>query len=219
MNQPCGYTKLDISTAQNVYISPNANCLTIMRHIMQMDTKPGIVLDTDTALFNKNVEDYILAHSDIMPEPENTLGVLIRGTDYTKTRMPGHAIHADIPEMVDKITEIEKEHSYKYIYLATEDAEILEKMKSIYGKRLIYTDQERFAITPGQLLINLHGEETKEKGKGFRLGVEYLLTLRLLSRCESLVASGHCGGTDEAIRENAGKYRITYIFNKGTNPR
>lgn len=219
MNQPCGYNRLDISEAQNVYISPNANCLTVMRHIFREDTTPDITMDTDKHLFNKAIEDYISSRLDIMPDPAMTLGVLIRGTDYSKTHLPGHAIHADVSEMVEKIKEIEEEHPYKNIYLATEDAEVLSNMKDIYGDRLIYTDQERFNIKPGELLINLHGKETKEKGKGFRLGAEYLLTLRLLSMCESLVASGHCGGTSEAIRENSGKYRFTYIFEKGNNPR
>ncbi|MCR4901621.1 MAG: hypothetical protein K6A23_02065 [Butyrivibrio sp.] len=219
MNQPCGYTIKDIKNAKNVYISPNANCLTIMRHIMEMETDKEIVLDTDKKLFCQNVEDYINANSQIVPEPSQTLGVLIRGTDYTKTHMPGHPIHASVSEIVTKISEIEAEHPYKYIYLATEDSEILEEMKSIYGNRLLYTDQERFSIDPGQLLINIHDARPKEKGKGFRLGAEYLLTLRLLSKCESLVASGNCGGTDEAIRENNGNYRITYVFNKGINSR
>ena len=219
MNQPCGYSRKDISNAQNVYLSPNANCLTVMRHILKADTRNDIELVTDKKLFNNAVESYISAHLNILPEPDKTLGVLIRGTDYTKTKLPGHSIHADVPEIIDKIREIESEHPYKWIYLATEDADILADMKKQYGERLLYTDQERFSIESGELLIDHHEKEGKEKGKGFRLGVEYLLTLRLLSMCESLIASGNCGGSYEAIKENAGKYRFTYIFEKGTNPR
>ncbi|MCR5102522.1 MAG: hypothetical protein K6B41_14340 [Butyrivibrio sp.] len=219
MNQPYGYSMIDIKNAKNVYLSPNANCLNVMRYILSKEIKPDIVLDTDKEPFNKNVEDYISKHSDILSDPEETLGVLIRGTDYVRTRMPGHNVQAGLQEIVDKIAEVEAEHPYKYIYLATEDQEIFDIMKDAYGDRLIYTDQERFTINKGQLLIELHGKDTKEKGKGFRLGAEYLLTLRLLSRCESFIASGYCGGTTEALRENDGKYRFVYVFDKGINAR
>ena len=219
MKQPGGTTLDDIKEAKNVYISPNANCLNIMRYMMKCDTDESGRLDWSHGFYNDRVEQYISERKSLLKEPKETLGVLIRGTDYQKTKMPGHNKHADVPMIVEKIKEIETEHPYKYIYLATEDIEILDEMKNIYGSRLIYTDQQRFKIEPGQLLANLHGEDTKEKGKGFRLGVEYLCTLRLLSMCDSLLASGGCGGVDEALRENGGRYRMTYIFDLGINAR
>ena len=92
-------------------------------------------------------------------------------------------------------------------------------MKEIYKERLLYTDQERFVIQPGQLLRDLTDGQEKKEGEGFRRGAEYLCTLRVLSRCESLIASGSCGGVSEAIRENGGKYRFVYVFDHGINPR
>jgi len=219
MNQPGGASMDMVKEAKNVYISPNANCLTIMRHIFRENTPADTELDWSQGLYNEKVEKYIANHGKIMTDSSNTLGVLVRGTDYQKTKFPGHPVHATVEQVIEKITEVEKEHPYKYIYLATEDAEILEEMKRAYGDRLIYTDQERFTIEPGKLLASLHGADTKEMGKGFRLGAEYLCTLRLLSQCESLIASGACGGVEEAIRENGGKYRFIYVFKLGINER
>ncbi len=219
MNQPDGVELAELKDAKNIYISPNANCLNILRFMMQEDTPENVKLTWPNGLYNKNVETYIKKYSNLLKEPENTLGVLIRGTDYKKTKMPGHAIHADVPMMAEKIAEIEKNHPYKYIYLATEDAEILEEMKALYSNRLIFSNQERFTVKSGELLISLHGEKTKKEGEGFRLGAEYLNTIRLLSRCESVIASGACGGIYEAIKENGGKYRMTYIFDLGINSR
>ena len=219
MKQPDGYRIEDVIRAKNVYLSPNANILNIMRHIMTADTPPGTELDWSGGMFNQAVESYIKQHGSILKNPDETLGVLIRGTDYTKTHMPGHAKHASVEEIIEKISETEADHPYKWIYLATEDQEILDQMKEIYKERLLYTDQERFVIQPGQLLRDLTDGQEKKEGEGFRRGAEYLCTLRLLSRCESLIASGSCGGVSEAVRENGGKYRFVYVFDHGINPR
>lgn len=58
----------------------------------------------------------------------------------------------------------------------------------------------------------------KEKRDGFLPGVEYILSIHLLSQCNSLLASGHCGGVDEALQENDGKYENVYVFDLGVNP-
>ena len=219
MNQLEDIKPEELLESKNVYFSPNANCLSILRHMYNEATPKDIKLEFKNGLYNEQVEKYIEEHGRILSEPENTLGVLIRGTDYQKTQFPGHPKHATVEMMIAKISEIEKTRPYKYIYLATEDAEVLEQMKAEYGDRLIYTDQERFVVEPGKLLASVHGEKTKAEGKGFRLGAEYLCTLRLLSRCESLLASGRCGGVTEAIKENGGKYRMKYVFDLGINPR
>lgn len=219
MNQADGHSIDEMRNAKNVCIGPNSNCLSIMRYMINEATDPNVTIDWPDGLYNKDVENYIAEHGKIMTEPKETLGVLIRGTDYQKTKMPGHAIHATTAQMIEKIHEVEKTHPYKYIYLATEDEEVLAEMKREFGERLIYTDQERFTIEEGELLVNHHNKQAKERGKGFRLGAEYLCTLRLLSQCESLVASGGCGGVGEAIKENKGKYRMTYVFDLGKNAR
>ena len=46
---------------------------------------------------------------------------------------------------------------------------------------------------------------------------EYAASINLLSQCNSLIASGGCGGVDEALRENAGGYEHVYVFDLGTN--
>ncbi len=55
------------------------------------------------------------------------------------------------------------------------------------------------------------------KRNGFELGAEYAASINLLSQCNSLIASGGCGGVDEALRENAGGYEHVYVFDLGTN--
>ena len=216
--QPSSYSVEEVLESESVTFSPNMNILGNLRSIMKEASK-GETLLWENGIFNDEVENYIRAGREkFLPEPENTLGVLIRGTDYTKTHMPGHAIHADTGMVIEKIRETETERGeYKYIYLATEDEEIYDRMKEEFPERLLATDQERFKVKEGELLFEQH-KKKKTRGNGFRLGAEYLCTLRLLSECESLIASGDCGGVKEALRENNNGYSHVFIFNLGNNP-
>lgn len=44
-----------------------------------------------------------------------------------------------------------------------------------------------------------------------------ILSINLLSKCNSLIASGGCSGVGEALKENGGKNENVYIFNLGKN--
>jgi hypothetical protein len=62
-----------------------------------------------------------------------------------------------------------------------------------------------------------HHRVDAEKSDGFTMGVEYILSIYLLAKCNSLVASGGCAGVGEARKENGGRYRSVFIFDLGTN--
>ena len=65
------------------------------------------------------------------------------------------------------------------------------------------------------MLTQMHSRE--EKRDGYLLGIEYILSINLLSKCHSLIASGYCGGVDEALKENQGQYKNVFIFDLGVN--
>lgn len=208
--QPEGYTIDDVLKSSYLALSPNMNLMNTMRFIMDAISK-GYELSWPHGIFNDQVKQYINERKTcFLPDPEHTLGVLIRGTDYINTWLPGHARHATADMVIRKIDEITGVWALERIYLATEDSDILSEMKEYYGDRLTCTDQERYVVEPGQLLMDLH--QTKKEGEGFRLGVEYICAVSLLAQCNSLIASGNCGAYDEALRENGGKYRHVYIF-------
>lgn len=208
--QPEGFPLANIRESCYLVHSPNMNLLTIMRHIMEEDSK-GMELSWPDGIFNAHIRQYIADRQErFLPHPQRTLGVLIRGTDYIHNPLPNHPQQASYETVIEKISEIEASWDFDWIYLATEDQDICEKMKEHYKERLLFTDQERYRVSPGQLLADLH--RTKEEGKGFRLGAEYLCSVRLLSQCRSLIASGDCGALTEALRENDGKYEHVFVF-------
>ena len=49
------------------------------------------------------------------------------------------------------------------------------------------------------------------------MGMDYILSIDLLSKCNSLISSGGCGALSEAIRQNEGKYKNVYVFDLGVN--
>lgn len=119
--------------------------------------------------------------------------------------MSNHPIHASIDILCHKIDELLEAWKLDYIYVATEDESYCKYLKERYGDRVTFTDQERYSIEPGGMLSHMHARQGKKRDV-FLPGVEYILSIHLLSQCNSLLASGYCGGVDEALQENDGKY-------------
>lgn len=142
-----------------------------------------------------------------------SLGVLIRGTDYNAWIDKDHAKQASADEVINKIYEVMEEwKNYQNIYLATEDKEIYETLKNEFGSRLFVNEQQRFSLQKYKKVLYF-AYDMKQKN-GYKNGFDYIQTLWMLSKCESLIASGNCGGTYEALELNDGNYKNIYIFNK-----
>ena len=214
--QPEGYSLEEVWNSENVYYSPTFYNAAIMQRLM--DQYSGdIELSWPDGKYNVAVKKYICEReSRFLPYPEKTLGVLARGTDYINTHLANHSKHATKEMLCDKIDSALEDWGLDYIYLATEDASYCDFFKERYKDKIFYTDQERFAISAGELLADMH-RNNSHKRDGFLLGVEYILSILLLSKCNSIIASGGCSGLGEAERMNSGKYRNRYVFNLGTN--
>lgn len=209
--QPGDYTLEEVHESRYLALSPNMNILTTCRHVMDERSATAGELAWPRGIFNHRVQEYISKKREqFLPYPNRTLGVLLRGTDYVKNPLPNHPVHATWEKVVEKLSEVEKEWDFDWIYLATEDEQICRRMKERYKDRIFFTDQERYTVQPGQLLMEVH--QKKEPGKGFRLGAEYLASVSLLAMCDSLLASGSCGALGEALRENEGKYKHVFVF-------
>ena len=217
-NQPENYTLDEVMRSKHVFFSPGFYNGSVQSNIMNQASGANTTLTWPHGIYNDNVKSYIQEkQKQFLPCPEKTLGVLARGTDYVNTHLHNHPIHASKEMICEKIDEVwETWGGFEYIYIATEDAEYCEYFKERYGERVYFTDQERYTTKPGETLSQMHSRE-KEKRDGYLLGVEYITSINLLSKCQSFIASGGCGGVDEAIRENGGNYKNVYIFNLGIN--
>lgn len=216
--QPEGYTLEEVLHSRHVYFSPGFYNGSIQSAIM--DRACGdIKLTWPYGLYNQRVKDYISEREKrFLPYPEKTLGVLARGTDYVRTHLPNHPVHASKEMLCEKIDEMlaASEGKLQYIYIATEDASYCEYFKNRYKNKIYFTDQERYSIEEGETLAQMH-KRKNDKRKGFLPGAEYITSIKLLSQCRSLLASGGCGGVDEAVKQNHSCYEEVYIFNLGVN--
>ncbi len=218
--QPEGYSMEDISKSKNVYFTPMFYNGNVMDGIMNTMCE-SVELSWNKGVYNSRIKAYVKERMErYLKDPEHTLGVLARGTDYVNTHLANHPIHASKEMIGDKIDEMLRiDNSLKHIYMSTEDASYCEYFRQRYGDKISFTDQERYITKEGQMLADMHREEAAKRNKrdGFQPGAEYIASISLLSRCRKLLASGGCGGVDEAVRENNGRYEEVYVFELGVN--
>lgn len=143
------------------------------------------------------------------------LGVICRGTDYLRVRPAGHPVQPDIDDVITLCKEKIKTDSYDAIYLATEEKQIRDRFCQEFpgmvleNKRKYYDDiyyKENI-----QYIKDVHFER---ENNNYWIGLEYLSSIILLSRCDALIG-GNCGGTMAALFFNDCKYQFTHIFDLG----
>ncbi len=180
----------------------------LMNRIVDLKLTPLIT----TNYINNKVKEEIEKQREVLPKPDRTIGVLIRGTDYTISHLPGHTIMATPEQVMEKIKEYEATGNFDEIYLATEDEDILQRMKELCGDRLRYIDQKRFRINPGELLAD---QKRERENEGWLKGKEYLTTLEFLSECKAFIASGGCSGTTCVLNSFKDNSTESYVFDLG----
>lgn len=211
--QPSPFTLQDISESCYVAVSQDAFLFRDLLANTICNMVEGTDLQWPSGFYNNRINAYIKERMErFLPCPERTLGVLIRGTDYIHNPYPNHPRPADVEQVIAKIEEVRDDWGFDRIFLSTEDIDICERMKEKYGDILTFTDQERFRITPGQVLADFHRQRGKSPGRGFDLGAQYICTISLLAKCRHFIASCYCGGVYEAIRQNENNYENIYVF-------
>ena len=211
--QPCGYRLADIRDAKNVILSDGL--------ITEKNEYPDFRVAEGGELFaywHDIFQKYFKVKEDIRLEYEKirevmlggakTLGILARGTDYVSSKPKGHPIQPTAEQMIKKAEEIMKEYSCEKIYLATEDADIYDRLKEVFGEALTAPDTERYTTKGTQNINDLRQDTDK-----YQKGKEYLLSMMLLAGCDCL-AAGNVGGTHGALLMSDG-FEYCYIFDLG----
>ena len=208
----------DIKNCRWVHHVPRFYNGSILTNIMN-SRNPKVQLSFPHGMYNEKVMETLRQKGPkFLPHPDETLGILARGTDYAKVRVANHPAHANPEQICEKVDETLREHpEYRYLYLSTEDEDYCAYFAKRYAGKITFTDQKRYRVGKGEMLMQMH-EREKEKRDGFELGMEYILSIDCLARCRGLIASGSCTGLGEALRINAGRYQTTYVFQLPANP-
>lgn len=142
---------------------------------------------------------------------DSVVGVIFRGTDYKNMNPANHYIQPELEEFVSFCDSYMQERNCKRLFIATEDAEVLEYFKGVFGEKLLYTNQLRYSDTGNKFLYQITNKRENDK---YIRGIEYLTALYCLTKCDYLI-SGRNAGLNGVLILKENEYKDTYIFNKG----
>ena len=162
----------------------------------------------------KEVDEYIVTSmAQIISQEDKVLAVHFRGTDFKKN-YNGHPVNLSIEDYYSRIEEA-LAHGYNKIFLATDDSEAIEKMRSRYGDRLVfYSDVTR--SDGNETVMNSVCERPNHH---YLLGLEVLRDMFTLARGNGLIA-GLSQVSLAARIQKAGSeknYEDLIIIDKGIN--
>lgn len=143
-------------------------------------------------------------------EGRKILGVLMRGTDF-KRCPKGHPIPHNMDHVINDVLKRVKEEKYDFVYLATEDSEILKVFEQKIGEQLLYTNQQRTDSCDMPLMKVKFARDND----GYLRGLEYCTVIEMLSTCDGIIANCMCGGTMAALTRNGGKYKEILVYDDG----
>ena len=155
-------------------------------------------------------------YADAVLGEKRILGVLVRGTDYLIVHKDGPRKMAGVDDMIPLIREWISTYGYEGIFLATEDRDILSRIRQEFGSLVKVIAQERHSVSDlsgHKLLSELEKDNASDYDQSVAEStVNYFYALYMLSRCTAFICSGPCNGYDLAIGFNGGKYEHTYLF-------
>lgn len=138
------------------------------------------------------------------------LGVLVRGTDYIKSRFEFRALYPD--ELIKILHERLDEFKYDGIFLATEDKDYFDILTKEFKHKILAISQERYSINQLDDLRLISELEVKQSSKeNYEATVEdntvnYIYATYLLSKCESFITTPQCNGAEMARAFKNGKF-------------
>ncbi len=150
-------------------------------------------------------------------EGKRILGILVRGTDYVTTRPPHHPIPPTAEQAIAKAREVMQEKHFDAVYLATEDKRILVKFQEAFGDKLILPEAQYvdYDYNNTEIYRNyLYNYHTDRENDRYLSGMEYLVSMLFLSRCEGLINSGNNGSVATMIFSEGFEY--FYFFDFGS---
>ena len=175
----------------------------------------------DAGILNGRFRAEMEEYAEAVFRGRKILGVLARGTDYVTSKQGPESVHARPRDMVPLIREWIEKDGYEKIFLATEDNDILDRMREEFPGMILAVAQERHRVSDlrrqnAKMIYEL--EKKLHTGEAYEAALEdttanYFYALYLLSKSDAFMCSGQCNGFDvvKAFREKpfAREYKFT----------
>lgn len=163
---------------------------------------------------NDQTEAYVAREIEIIGSPSSMLGVLMRGTDYIKLKPKGHPVQPEPEKVISRVADMFSQGGFEAVYVATEEKRLYDMVGNAVGWKNVRENKRQYYdkiyYQSDELLIGK--VRFDRENDNYLKGLEYLSSLMILSKCQTLVA-GNCGGTLYAML--LATYRDPYIFNYG----
>lgn len=119
---------------------------------------------------------------------KKVLGVFIRGTDYVSLKPKGHSVQPSINSVQNKITEYNQKYNFDKIYVVTEDYDYYKILSAAFaGKVCSFGDNFIKDYKGNDYLSESFKDDPYERG------LNYLIRIILLSKCEYTICSKASG--------------------------
>lgn len=209
------YFRLELKNPEansvNTVFFPEMSTLAATMFLDWVDPKMDLSILGDK--FLSDMKEY----ADAVIGDRRILGVLIRGTDYLIVHKDGPRKMAAVDDIIPVIHEWIDSFGYEGIFLATEDSDILARMREEFGSSVCVIAQERHSVSDlaGHMLLS---ELEKKNASDYDRSVaestvNYFYALYMLSRCSAFICSGPCNGYDLAVGFNGGRYERIRLIN------
>lgn len=129
--------------------------------------------------------------NNLFKNSKNILGVLTRGTDYLSRKPKYHPIPPDYKMVIQDIKKMDSQNNYDYIFLATEDDIIREKIINAFNQKIkIYKFKEN--IKYNYKTKNLLGYNNIIRGNIEFIKI-YIINIIILSKCIDIISARTSG--------------------------
>ena len=119
---------------------------------------------------------------------KKVLGVSLRGTDYIMLKIHDHPVQPTPEQVIAKASEVMASQNYDALYLSTEDKNIAEEFKNVFGDKLLLPEGEYIDYKPSAdkwiTMYSTHRDNDK-----YLMGLEYLVSKLALTKCDGLITS------------------------------
>jgi hypothetical protein len=214
-DQPTAYSLEDIYRSKRVVLSA-------MTHLNQKIPFPFSFYNQShkIALYNTYVSRYLRFNQKITAlasewqdhhfrKNKTILGVMSRSLQFNIS-----AGHNKVPAwdtIVEKTKKLFEEWRMDYIFLSSEEKGLIDIFQKEFSDKVLFTERKRVLGLRDEILPCNFSD-----GEKYKSGLEYIIDIILLSRCNSIICP-ITSGSMAAIVLNNNEYRNKYIFELGLN--
>lgn len=220
--QPFGYYLKDIANSKHIVINkmaPAPQKRYLMGQIEFYDNpqkinyykeifKKYIIINKETQKFLDSIKD------EYFPKNSRVLGVLCRGTDYVVQKPKNHPVQPKTEQVIEDAKNVMKEYHCEYLFLATEDQDILDSFQKEMHEKILFLPQRRYTKEDlhNTLFLAQAKEEDKQRNR-LDDAKMYLASIYLLTKCNCFIG-GRTGGTKGVLLMEQG-FEYKYIYDLG----